>query len=161
MSSTKKSRRVFLATTAAGVVGVGAIGYVTRGQWLPGTSAVPDATPLNLESALQRLVRVLGPWRVESSETANDFTNRYLSKSRIEAVMELEEHVLSLASRFSAEDVAIERVPLGELPAEERKLVVRLTKELYATDEVRAYMRKYPPVGSCVGDINRHTIAPS
>lgn len=165
MSKSKTTRRTFIAATATGVVTVGVGAYLTRQQWMPtetdGMPAKTDAAPLTLSAATSRLLRVVGPWPKSDDEIAVDFVTRYLSTERVESFKGQEGPIMLLASRYSDTDVAVENLQLDGMSPPQRTFLVGLVSNLYAEDEVRAYMRKYPPIGSCVGDITRHTLVPT
>lgn len=124
---------------------------------------VSKKTPiLNPKDSLKKLILLLGPWPNSEKQKAEDFVRRFLkAKHAVEPYLpESGQLVQSLASRFSAETMAIGEINLQNLPVEERELLIKLTQQLYTFVEVRFDAINEPPWGHCQGNVKWHTRTP-
>lgn len=117
---------------------------------------------LNPEESLKKLIFVLGPWSAKDKEKAEDFAKRFLKVEYVSSayLQESSELVQSLASRFTAESIAIKEIDLRSLTKEEQKLLIILVQQLYSFVEVRFYVSNEPPWGECQGSNKWHTQNP-
>jgi hypothetical protein len=120
-----------------------------------------DASEPSPEESLRKLVLMLGPWRTEGAG-AEDFAARFVAASHAggQYVLESSELVQSLAGRFPAGAMAVSEVDLGELPADERELLLNLVSQIYSFIEARFLVANEPPWGACQADRTRHARAP-
>ncbi|UCC84762.1 MAG: hypothetical protein JSW46_07535 [Gemmatimonadota bacterium] len=121
-----------------------------------------DAPPLSPEESLRKLVLMLGPWRAGDTG-AEDFAARFVASSYAggQYLPGSAEMVQSLARRFPDGEMAVSEVDLGQLPADERQLLLNLVSHIYSLIEVRFFVANEPPWGACQGDRTRHTRAPA
>jgi hypothetical protein len=119
--------------------------------------------PISAQEAMQKLVRILGPWSDAETSQAEDFAQRFVAASHIVGsyFQESRPALESLAARFPDGTMTVDEVNLGELPGDERELVVQLTRDLYSLVEVRFLVSGIPPWGECLGDPTWHTRAPA
>ena len=87
--------------------------------------------PLSAQQAMQKLVRVLGPWSESDRDHADAFAPRFVAAGHI----------------------------VGS--EQERELLLQLARDLYSLVEVRFFVSGIPPWGECLGDRTWHTRAPA
>jgi hypothetical protein len=119
--------------------------------------------PISAQEAMKKLVRVLGPWSDAEMAQAEDFAQRFVAASHIVGsyFQESRAALESLAARFPDGVMTVAEINLGDLPGEERELVVQLTRDLYSLVDVRFFVSGIPPWGECLGDRTWHTRAPA
>ena len=119
--------------------------------------------PLASQEAMKKLVRVLGPWSEAETARAESFAQRFVAASHIVGSYfgESRAALESVAARFPDGAMAVAEIELGNLPADERELVLQLTRDLYSLVEVRFFVSSVPPWGECIGDRTWHTRAPA
>ncbi|MCP4261734.1 MAG: hypothetical protein GY774_30165, partial [Planctomycetes bacterium] len=103
------------------------------------TAKAPLLSP---EEALRKLILLVGPWSTTEKEKAEDFARRFLKAKHtvVPYLPKSSKLVQNLASRFSAETMSLKEINLGNLPAEERELLMKLIRQLYSFIEVRFYV---------------------
>jgi len=123
------------------------------------TAAAPAPGP---GDALRRLILVVGPWSEGERNQAEDFARRFLaSRNAVSPYLPAAAAVVqSLADRFPAGALAVEKIDLAALPGEERELLLQLTRQIYTCVEVRFFVNGEPPWGECQRDHLRYTQAP-
>ena len=152
---------------------------ISRGQFLRFLASLPlfsaigldskffkyavSAEPRTPEESLKKLIFLFGPWSEKDRKEAEDFADRFLAAKHAVApyLPGSNEWVQSLANRFPADTVAVNEINLRDLPAKERELLIGLINQLYSFIEVRFIVSKEPPWGECLGDLTRHTLAPT
>lgn len=117
---------------------------------------------LNPEESLKKLILLLGPWKEDEKQKAEDFAERFVTAKHLSNIYLTESGkiVQSLTGRFSAETMAAKEIDLQALPVEEKDLLIKLTKELYSLVEVRFDVAKEPAWGQCLGNPLWHTKSP-
>lgn len=117
---------------------------------------------LSPEESLKRLIYLVGPWPLEDQAIAEDFTNRFLGTSFAQDYLPKSvELIQSLSKQVSKESTTVDEIDLGEIPVEEKELLVTLTQQLYSFVEVRFYVSNEPPWGVCQGNPKWHTRIPN
>lgn len=116
--------------------------------------------PLSTQEAMKKLVWVLGPWSDTEMAQAESFARRFVAASYIVGPYFQDSRIESLTTRFPDGAMAVGEINLGDLPAQERELVVQLTRDLYSLVEIRFFVSSIPPWGECLGDRTWHTRAP-
>lgn len=152
---------------------------ISRGQFLRILASLPifsaigldsklfkytvSAEPQTPEESLKKLIFLFGPWSEKDRKEAEDFAGRFLSAKHAVApyLPGSNELVQSLAKRFPANSIALNEVNLENLSPKERKLLMELVNQLYNLIEVRFTVSNEPSWGECLGDLTRHTLAPT
>jgi len=121
-----------------------------------------NASLLNSKDSLRKLILLLGPWTNEEKLKAEDFAKSFLKANHATSpyLPGSSKLVQSLANQFPDESMAISEIHLKNLTAEEQKLLVTLTQQLYSFVEVRFDVANEPPWGQCQGS-NWHTRTPA
>jgi hypothetical protein len=116
---------------------------------------------LSPDESLQKLIRLLGPWTDQLK--ADDFIRRFMGTGNTVApyLPDKGRSLQILASRFSNESIAAEKVNLKDIPGKEKELLLELTQQLYSFIEIRFIVSKEPPWGECQSDNLRYTRPPS
>jgi hypothetical protein len=146
-------RREFLAIITA-VPGVVLFGCDSGGQ-----KTRVQTTALSPEDSMKKLILALGPW--SANEEAEGFANRFVNVGHAVGpyLPGSSAVVQNLAARFP-EPMKIHEIDLTSLPAEERKLLLDLTRQLYSYTEVRFLVCGEPQAGECQADNTWHTRIP-
>lgn len=127
-----------------------------------GKKASFQALLLSPEESMRKLILVLGPWRDDEIKQAENFANRFLDAEHAFTpyLPGSKEVVQNLAARFPDGTMAINEIDLGDLPLEEKELLITLARQLYSFTEMRFFISKEPQAGECQGDNTFHTKAP-
>jgi hypothetical protein len=107
------------------------------------------------------LVLALGPWPEDDKERAEDFADRFVTYAGSLYLPDSAATIQSLAGRLPAGAMALEKIDLGDLSAEEREVLTQLTKQIYSFIEVRFFVASEPPWGRCLGERTWYTRAPA
>jgi hypothetical protein len=122
-----------------------------------------EAPALSSEQSLKKLILILGPWSATEQGEGEDFAGRFLASKVTSGsyLPDSAELVQSLARRFADGTVSVNEIKLGELPLEERTVLLNLAKQIYSLTETRFMMTGQPAVGECQDDATMHTRRPT
>lgn len=161
MSNRKLGRREFLWLAVSGPVSLPILSSAgcDSAKRMP-TVLAPKSGP---EQSLKKLILMVGPWPADHKEKADDFVRRFLAAEHTVSpyLPKSDRLISSLAGRFPNDVMFAEKIDLGELPAEERRLLTNLTAHLYSFVEIRYMLCKQPPQGECQSAGFPYTSAPT
>lgn len=129
---------------------------------LGGPESAGSAPAATSVEPLSRLIQVLGPWPETERRAAERFAERFLAAPHLVGpfLPDSGELAQRLAARFPAEAFGVAEIDLEDVPADERELLLNLTRQIYSLVEVRFDIAGEPPWGECPADRRRHTLAP-
>jgi len=116
---------------------------------------------LSAEESLKRLIYIIGPWTLKDQSMAEDFAIRFIATDFAKQYLPKSVNLIqSISKQISNETMAVKEIDLGNMPKEEKKSLVTLTKQIYSFVEVRFYVSNEPPWGQCQGNPKWHTRIP-
>ncbi len=149
MSNRKLGRREFLWLAVSGPVSLPILSSAGCDSAKRQPTAI--APQLGPKESLKKLILMVGPWPTAQKEQADDFTRRFLANGHTLApyLPQSSKSIQSLAGHFPDDVMFAEKINLGKLPTEERRLLTNLTAHIYSFVEIRLTVCKHPPQGEC------------
>lgn len=116
---------------------------------------------LSAKDALKRLIYIIGPWTMEDNFIANDFANRFLKTDFANQYLPNSVALVqTLSKQISNETTVVKDINLNNIPVEEKKMLINLSKQLYSFIEIRLYASNEPAWGQCQGNAKWHVRIP-
>jgi len=120
-----------------------------------------NESKLSPEDSLKKLIYIVGPWPIEDQSIAEDFAKRFIKSNHADQYLqESVDLIKSLMKQISKESIAVNEIKLDNIPEEQQRLLITLTKHIYSFVEVRFYVSNEPPWGLCQGNPKWHMRIP-